>query len=175
MQSFAVLNVAIITQLRGGSSKLGKWPLNSAAGHFWPVRERRYRTPVAVQATAGGRRPAATLNSGGQIARSKAPNRGGTRVLLSGRRRSAEKRGGRVPAGRGHGCRGRSVRPGPSRPVPDRCRSASCTGLGGSVWCCPEGRWQLPACGRARSVFEPPFNHGKSACASVQRPSCAIA
>src|SRR5580692_3073370 len=108
MQSFAVFNVAIITQLPGGSSKLGKWPLNSAAGHFWPVLERRYRTPVAAQASAGGGRPAATQNSGGQIVRLKAPNRGGTRVLLSGRRRSAEKRGCRVPAARGHACRGRS-------------------------------------------------------------------
>jgi hypothetical protein len=65
MQSFAVLNVTIITQLRGGSSKLGKQPLNSAAGHYWPVRERRYRAPVAVQATGGGQCPAATHKSGG--------------------------------------------------------------------------------------------------------------
>src|ERR1700689_4909291 len=139
MQSFAVLNVAIIPQLRGGSSKLGKWPLNSAAGHYWLVPERRYRTPVAVQPTAGGRRPAATQNPCARIARLKVPNRSGTRVLLSGRRRSAEKRGGRFPAGRGHGCRGRSVRPGPSGPARNRRRAASFTGLGGSACRRPRG------------------------------------
>jgi len=46
---------------------LGKWLLNSAAGHFWPVPERRYRPPVPAQASAGGWRPPATQNSGGRI------------------------------------------------------------------------------------------------------------
>ena len=182
MQSFAVLNVAIAAQLRSGTPKPVSGPVNSEAGRNRPVRQGRNRTGAAAQVAACARRSEGAGGGGGAAetlpgnSQAETANRGGTRALVSAAVQVSRKgaaAGPRPVAGPvvGAGVSGQR-RPGRARSMQVRIVNRPRV-----IWPAPPqfGWWQLPAGGRARSVFDSPFSHGKSARASVQRPSCAIA